>query len=116
MLRLADHQPRKNLSVQAAQRRGRQHAFRRATRAHHCVHARPDHRGGNSGREVAIANQPDPRARGAYLFNELFVPWPVQYDHHEIIHVPVQPLGNGLQVVGHRRIQVHRALARRPYY
>src|SRR6267143_144747 len=115
VLRLADHQPRKNLPIQAAQRRGRKHAFRRAARAHHCVHARSDHRRGNPGREVAIANQPDARTRRAYLFNELFVPRPVQYDHHEIFNVAVQPLGNRLQVVGYRCIQVHRAFARRSH-
>ena len=116
MLRLAHHQPRKNLPVQAAQRRRCQHAFRRASRTHHGVYAGAHHRHGYSRREVAIANQSDARARRAYLFNQLFVPRPVQHDHDEIFDVAVQPLGNRFQVVSHRCIQIHRAFARRPHH
>jgi len=44
IFRFANHQPRQDLPVQAAQRGGRQHPFRRAPDTHHRVHSRPDHR------------------------------------------------------------------------
>ena len=62
VLRLGDDQPREDLAVQAAHRRRRQHAFRRAAGAHHRVHAAADHRGRDAGRQVAVADQPDARA------------------------------------------------------
>src|SRR6267143_2274185 len=116
VLRFAHHQPRQNLPVQATQRRRRQHAFRRAARAHHRMHSRPDDRGRNSRREVAVADQPDARPRRANIRDNLFVPRPVQNHHHEILNISLQPLCDRLQVVGHRSIQVDRPLARRPHH
>ena len=55
VLRLGDHEPREDLAVQAAHRRGREHAFGRAAGAHHRVHAGADDRGRDAGRQIAVA-------------------------------------------------------------
>ena len=62
VLGLVDHETGEDLAVQAAHRRRRQHPFRRAAGAHHGVHTAAGDGGGNTGRQVAIADQPDARA------------------------------------------------------
>ena len=73
VLRLGDDQPGVDLAAEAAHRGGRQHAFGRAARAHHRVHARSFHGGGNARRQIAVADQPDARARRADVRDQLFV-------------------------------------------
>ena len=85
VLRLADDQAREDLAVQAAHRRRRQHAFRRAAGAHHRVDAGADDRRGDAGRQVAVADQPDARAGRADVRDQLLVPRPIEHDDDEIL-------------------------------
>ena len=74
VLRLRHDQAPVDFAAEAAHRRRGQHAFRRAARAHHRVHARSVHRRRDAGRQIAVANQPDARAGGANVADELLVP------------------------------------------
>src|SRR6185436_12147216 len=65
VLGLADDQPRENLAVEAPHRRRRQHALRRAARAHERVDTRAARRRRDAGRQIAVPDQTDPRARRA---------------------------------------------------
>ena len=56
------------------------------------MHAAADDRGGDAGRQIAVTDQSDARARGADLFDELLVPWPVEDDDHEILDAPSERL------------------------
>ena len=108
-----DHEPPEYFAIQAAQRRGRQHAFGSSARAHHGVHAGTRHRRRDSGREIAIADQADARARLADIRDELLMPRPVEHHHHHVVHAPLQAPGDGLQVVFHRSVQIDSAFRRR---
>src|SRR4051794_14575438 len=74
VLRLVDDEPREDFTVQAAHRRGRQHAFRRAAGAHHRVDSRADHSRRDAGRKIAVADQTDAGAGGANVVDQLLVP------------------------------------------
>src|SRR6266852_4229953 len=81
VLRFAYHQPREDLAVQTAQSRGGENAFGSSAGPHHHVHTSANNSGGNSRREIAIADEPDARARGANIRDELFVAWAIENDH-----------------------------------
>src|SRR5262245_60215986 len=74
VLGLADHEAREDFAVQAAHRRGGQHAFRRAAGPHHRVHAGAHDRRRNAGRQIAVADQPDARAGRADVRDQTLVP------------------------------------------
>ena len=71
VLRLVDDETRIDLTVETPHRRGGQHTFGRASDPHHRVHAASHDRRRDAGRKVAVANQPDARARRANLVDEL---------------------------------------------
>ena len=117
VLGLRDDETREDFAVQAAHRRGRQHAFRRAAGTHHRVHAGSDDRRGDSSRQVAVANQADARAGLANFADQLFVTRPVEHDHHEIVDIAAETAGDRVQVVAHRRVEADvrpSSSARRP--
>ena len=72
----------------------------------------PDHRGGDAGREVAVADEPDARARLADVGDEPLVARPVEDDDHEVVDLAVERLRDRLQVVLDGRVDVDLALAR----
>src|SRR5262245_10743811 len=82
VLRLVDHQSREDLAIQAAHRRGGQHALWRPARAHDGMDAAADDGCRNPGREIAVANEPDSRAGGADVVDELLVSGPIEHDDH----------------------------------
>ena len=58
-----DNQPAQDLAIQTAQRRCGEDAFGRAARPHHGVNARAADGGRDAGRQVAIGDQANARAR-----------------------------------------------------
>ena len=85
--------------------------FRSAARAHDRVDPGPDDGGCDAGRQIAVADQPDPGSRLANLGNQLLVPRPVEHDDDQVLDVAVHAFGNVLQVVDHRRVEIHGAFA-----
>src|SRR5215471_2787983 len=73
------------------------------------MHSRSRHSRRDPGREIAIGDEPDARTRLANVADQLLMSWPVQYDHHEIIHAALEPPRNGLQILLHGRIEIHGA-------
>src|SRR5258706_14013695 len=61
VLRLADNETREDLAVQATHRRRGQDAFGSATGPHYRVHTGAGDGRRNPGRQIAVANQADPR-------------------------------------------------------
>ena len=53
------------------------------------------------------------RSRLANVGNQLLVPRPVEHDDDQVFDVAVHAFGNVLQIVDHRRVEVHRAFAGR---
>ena len=100
------HQAREDLAAQAAHRRRREHALGRAADAHHGVHAAADHRGGDAGRQVAVADQTNARAGGADVGDQLLVPRPVEHDHDQVLDAAAERLRDGAQVEPHRRVEI----------
>src|SRR5208283_5341655 len=111
--RLVDYQPALHVSVQAANRRRRDYALRRAARAHHRVHSGSDHGRGDASRQIAVADQPDARARLADIGDQFFVPWPVEHDHYQIFHAAMHSPRNVFEIDMYRRVEFHGVLARR---
>ena len=66
----------------------------------------PDHGRGDAGGEVAVADQPDARARLADLGDQALVARPVEHDDHEVVDLAVERLGDGLQVLLHGGVDV----------
>src|SRR3989442_1163955 len=110
--RLVDDQPAEHVTIQAADGGGRDDAFGRAARAHDGMHAGADDGGSDARRKIAIADQLDARARGANIGNQPLVTGTVEHNDDQILHVALQPLGNVLQVVRHRRVHLYGTLTR----
>src|SRR4051794_14218697 len=77
-------EPRLDLAAEATQRRGCDHALRRATGAHDRVDAGARDRARDRGREIAVTDELDSRARGADLFDERVVPRPLEDDDRDV--------------------------------
>src|SRR5271169_4787350 len=107
MFRLADHQAREDLAVEAAQRRCGKHAFRRSARAHDHVHAGANDGGGDSSGEVAVPDEANAGSGLANLFDEFFVARAIQNDDDEIFDVAIQAPGNRFEVIGDGRVELH---------
>src|SRR5215472_1750689 len=73
VFRLGDDEAGKNLAVEAAEGSGGEDTFGSAARAHDHVNAGTDDGGGDSGGEVAVADQANTRAGFADVVDELFV-------------------------------------------
>src|SRR2546428_11769748 len=110
--RLVDDQPAEHVTIQAADGSSRDDAFRCSARAHNRMHAGTNDSSGDARRKIAIADQLDARARGANIGNQLLVTGTVEHNDDEIFDVALQPLGNVLQVVRHRRIHLYGTLTR----
>src|SRR5207237_6120831 len=110
VLRLADDEPREDLAVQASHRGRREDAFRRASGAHHRVHARTDDRRGDARGEIAVANQADARAGGADVVDQLLVPIAVEDDDDEIFDAASEASRDVLQVLFDRRVEADHVL------
>ena len=93
VLGLADDEAREDLAVQAAHRGRGQHAFGRAAGAHHRVDAGADDGGGDAGRQVAVADQPDARAGRADVGDQLLVARPVEHDDDEVLDLAAEAAG-----------------------
>ena len=76
------------------------------------MHAGADNGGGDSGGEVAVADQPDARSGGANIGNQFLVARAVEHDHDQVFHVAIQSLRDILQIVGHGSVEFDRVLAR----
>ena len=111
---LRRHQASAHAAVQAAQRRGGEHALGRAADAHDGVDVGAADRGRDAGREVAVADQLDARAGGADVGDQLLVPRPIEDDDHQILDVAAEAPGDRLQVRLHRRVEVDGVPRRRP--
>lgn len=96
-----DHRP-----VQTADGRGRDHPLRSAARSHYRVDARAAHGNGNAGRKIPIGNEPDARARGANLLDQLRVPRPVQHHNDKVLHAAIHATGDLFEIFLDGRIQI----------
>ena len=70
-----------------------------------------DDGGCNTGGQITVSNQPDSCSSLADIGDEFFMSWPVENDDDQILHVAPHSFGNILQIVDHRRVDIHRAFA-----
>ena len=113
VFRRLDDEPRVDVAVEAPHRDGREHALRRPAGAHHGMDAGAGHRRDDRRRQVAIADQLDPRASGADVGNQLGVPGPVEHGDDQVVDVAGQRPRDGPQVVGDRGIEIDHVARRR---
>src|SRR5688500_1202990 len=106
VLRLAHYEPREDFTVEAAHRRRGEHAFGGAAGPHYRVDTGADDRRRNAGGQVAVANQPDTRARGSDLFNQLLVARPVEDADHQVADAASERLRNRTQVEADGCVQI----------
>ncbi len=107
----ADDEARVDLAVQAPHRDRRQHTFRRAARAHDRMNAGARHGGDDGRREIAVADQLDARAGRADVGDELLVARPVEHRDDQVVDVAAQRLGDRMEVVADRRVEIDRLAA-----
>ena len=79
------------------------------------MHSGAHDRGRDPGGEVAVADEPDARPRLADVGDEPLVAGPVEHDDHQVVDLAVERLGERLEVVLHRGVDVDLALGRRPH-
>src|SRR5256714_1295838 len=103
-----------NLPVQTLHGRGCEHAFGRAADAHQGVYVRAGDRRRYPRGEVAVADEPDARARLTHVLYELPVARAVEDDDGQVFDVAAKPARDGLEVVLDGRVNVNRAARRRP--
>ena len=106
LLLVLHHQPCQDLSIEAAERRRRQHPFRGAADSHDRVDPGPAEGHADAGREVAVGNEADACAGSPNILDQPGVPGAVQNHHHQVLHVAVQPLGDGPEVVLDRGVDI----------
>src|SRR5205807_6675915 len=104
------HEPAEDFAVQAAQGGGGEHALGRAAGAHHGVDARAGDTGRDTGGEVAIGDETDARAGLADIGDEFFMARTIEHHHYQIVDAALQAARDRLQVVLHRRVELHGAL------
>src|SRR4029078_13013776 len=95
--------------------RRRQHAFGRAPGAHHGVDAGTDDRGGNAGRQVAVADETNARAGRPDVGDQLLVAFAVEHDNDEILDLATETPGDRFQVLVDRRIEADVVLRTRSH-
>src|SRR4029453_1993721 len=81
---------RLDLAAEAAQRGSGQHAFRRAADPHHRVDAGALDRAADRGRQVAIADQLDPRSGRTDLLDQGLVPRPLEDHDRDVADAPAE--------------------------
>src|SRR5712692_84088 len=109
-----ENQARLNLAVQTLDRRGGQHAFGRAPNTDTRVNICACYRRRNSGREIAVRDQTNARARGAGVIDYLFVSRAIQIDHGQVFDVATQTPRDVAQVVFDGRVDVDHPARRWP--
>src|SRR6516165_8883710 len=114
VFRLADDEAGKNLAVEAAEGSGGEDTFGSPARAHDHVNAGTDDGGGDSGGEVAVADQANTRAGFADVVDELFVARAVEDDDDKVLDIAVEPLGDRAQVVRDGSVEFDGAFASWP--
>jgi hypothetical protein len=95
-------------AADALERRRRDHAFGRAADAHQQVDARLRLRGGDRGRDVAVADQLHLRARLAQLGDQRVVALPLEHDDGHVARRAALRLGDAADVLGRRERDVDR--------
>ncbi len=103
---VAEHQPALELAADAAQRRRRQHPFRRAADAHVDVDAAVRAAGRDHARNVAVADQHDARAGLARFDDDLVVARPVEDAGDQVGNIDLLGLGQVLEVDRRSLVQV----------
>ena len=68
----------------------------------------------DAGGKVTIGNQANASARGADICNQFFVARAVENDDDKVFDPSVQALRDGMEVVGHRSVEVDGAFTGRP--
>src|SRR5262245_58757084 len=101
-----DDQSGEDFTVQTPHRRSGQHPLGRSTTTHNRMHAAADDGRGDTGGEIAVANEADTRARRPNFRDELLVSWPIEHDHHEILDATAKRLRDRPQVETYRRIEI----------
>ena len=99
LLVVPEPEPRLELAAEAAQRRRGDHALGRAADAHHGVDAGALDGAADRGRDVAVADELDPGARGADLGDQLGVARPVEDDDRDVGDLAPQRLGDPVAVL-----------------
>src|SRR5580700_10039081 len=79
------------------------------------MHACAGDGGGYSGRQVSIADQANAGASLADAFDQVSMTRTFQNNDHQVIHAALEAAGDGLQIVLHRRIEIHRATGGWPH-
>ena len=77
------------------------------------MNAGAGHRGGDAGRQVAVADQADARAGGADVGDQLLVTRPIEHHDRQLVDLAAEAAGDGAQVLAHRRVEVDQVLRRR---
>ncbi len=93
---------------EALDRRGGDHAFGRPADSHEQVDAGSGLRSGDRRRDVAVANEVDARPGLAELGDEVVVAIPLEDDDREVVDRDSLRLGDALEVLGRRRVDVDR--------
>ena len=110
--------PRPQLSLhrtaEALDRRGRDHALRGTADPHEQVDARARLRRRDRRRDVAVANEVHARTGLAQLGDEVVVAVALEDDDREVVHRDALRLGDALEVLGRRRVDVDRVRRLRP--
>ena len=79
------------------------------------MHVGPGDRDGHGGHEVAVLDQLDARTRRADFLDERLVAWPVEDHDREVVDLPVERVGDDLQVLLDRAIEIDLALRGRAH-
>ena len=95
-----------DLAAEAAQRGGREDAFRRPADAHDGVDTRPLDRAADRGRQVAVADELDPGAGPADLVDEGVVARPLEDDDRDVVDAATERGRDPLEVLGGRQPDV----------
>ena len=103
-----------DLAAEAAQRRRGEHALGRAADAHDGVHAGARDRARDRGRQVAVADQLDPRARRADLVDQLLVARALEDHDRDVVDAPAERLGDPAEVLARALADVDLARGDRP--
>ena len=91
-----------DLAAEAAQRGRRDDALRRAADAHHGVDAGARDGARDRRRQVAVADELDPRAGRADLGDQRVVARPLEDDDRDVADLPAERLGDPAEVLGRR--------------
>jgi len=88
-----------DLAAQTAHGRRGEHSLGGTTNTHYRMHPGASHRGGDAGRQIAVANQSDTCSGGTDIGDQLLVTLPLEDDDGEVVDVAIEGVGDPAQVL-----------------